>query len=55
VSELKQHWIAVLDVAVTAVEDAARIHGLPPDESRARLDGLRAERAWLESVDWGTT
>ena len=52
VADLKRRWLGALAVATSAVEAAARIHGLPARERRDHIGHIRAERAWLETVDW---
>ena len=49
---LKDHWLEALAVGATAVDVAARAHALAPDVVAAQRERLRAERAWVESVEW---
>jgi hypothetical protein len=51
-SMLKDHWLEALAVGATAVDAAARAHALAPDVVAARRGRLRADRAWVESVEW---
>jgi hypothetical protein len=55
VSELKLHWLVVLDVTARAIADAAAARCVDADVERACLRRVRAERAWLETVDWPST
>jgi hypothetical protein len=49
---LKDHWLDALAVGAAAVDAAARAHALAPDVVAAQRERLRAERAWVESVEW---
>jgi hypothetical protein len=50
--ELKRRWIHALDVAVDALEAAARAHALPAEDVLGRRGRLAAERLWVERVEW---
>jgi hypothetical protein len=51
-STLKDHWLEALAVGATAVDAAARARALAPDVVAARRGRLRADRAWVENVEW---
>jgi hypothetical protein len=54
-TNLKLHWLIVLDATTRAVADATVICGLAAEESRTRLARLSAERAWVERFTWPAT
>jgi hypothetical protein len=49
---LQTEWLQAIDVALAAVEAAARAGAMPVAEAADHRRLLAPERAWVEAFDW---
>jgi hypothetical protein len=49
---LSEHWLQAIEVADAAVNAAARMDELSPEEAARHRRLLASERAWLSSFRW---